>query len=85
MTVRTLHHYDEIGLLVPSERSDAGCRLYSEADLERLYRILLYRELDFPLEAIAGLLTGRRPGAGGPRSGLLTRGPGGDKYKLIGM
>jgi DNA-binding transcriptional MerR regulator len=36
LTVRALHHYDEIGLLVPSGRSDAGYRLYGEADVERL-------------------------------------------------
>jgi MerR family transcriptional regulator, thiopeptide resistance regulator len=53
VTVRTLHHYDEIGLLVPSERSDAGYRLYAEADLERLYQILLYKKLGFPLDTIA--------------------------------
>jgi MerR family transcriptional regulator, thiopeptide resistance regulator len=56
VTVRTLHHYDEIGLLVPSDRSEAGYRLYSEADLERLHQILLYRELGFALEAIAQVL-----------------------------
>lgn len=56
ITVRTLHHWDEIGLLEPAARSDAGYRLYSEDDLERLYRILLYRELDLSLEAIADLL-----------------------------
>lgn len=53
VTVRTLHHYDEIGLLVPSERSDAGYRLYTESDVERLYQILLYKKLGFPLETIA--------------------------------
>lgn len=56
VTVRTLHHYDEIGLLVPWERSQAGYRYYSEADLERLHQILLYRELGFPLEGIGTLL-----------------------------
>ncbi|HEX7117834.1 MAG TPA: MerR family transcriptional regulator [Longimicrobiales bacterium] len=56
VTVRTLHHYDEIGLLVPSQRSGTGYRLYSQADLERLYQILLYRELGFPLESIAQVL-----------------------------
>lgn len=56
VTVRTLHHYDEIGLLVPSERTAAGYRRYSEADLERLQQILTYRELGFPLEEIATLL-----------------------------
>lgn len=56
VTVRTLHHWDAVGLLVPSDRSDADYRLYSRDDLDRLYRILLYRELGFPLDAIAGLL-----------------------------
>src|SRR5688572_3805595 len=49
VTVRTLHHYHEIGLLVPSGRSDAGYRRYSEEDLKRLHQIMLFRELDFPL------------------------------------
>lgn len=56
VTIRTLHHYGEIGLLVPSERSHAGYRLYSDADLDRLGRILYYRELGFALDAIAALL-----------------------------
>jgi len=56
VTVRTLHHYDEIGLLVPFERSEAGYRLYSEADLERLHQILLHRELVFALEIIGQVL-----------------------------
>lgn len=56
VTVRTLHHYDEVGLLVPSERSHAGHRLYGDADLDRLQRILFYRELGFPLDEVAALL-----------------------------
>ncbi|MEU8935183.1 MerR family transcriptional regulator [Streptomyces sp. NPDC048409] len=56
VTVRTLHHYDEIGLLVPGERSPAGHRRYGDADLDRLQRILFYRELGFPLEEVAVLL-----------------------------
>ncbi|MEG3628435.1 MerR family transcriptional regulator [Streptomyces poriticola] len=56
VTVRTLHHYDEIGLLVPSERSHAGHRRYSDADLDRLQQILFYRELGFPLDEVAALL-----------------------------
>jgi DNA-binding transcriptional MerR regulator len=56
VTVRTLHHYDEIGLLPPGDRSPAGYRRYSEADLERLQQILAYRELGFPLEGIATIL-----------------------------
>ncbi len=56
VTVRTLHHYDEIGLLSPSGRSPAGYRRYAEADLERLHQILTYRELGFSLEQIAQIL-----------------------------
>jgi DNA-binding transcriptional MerR regulator len=56
VTVRTLHHYDEIGLLVPSSRSASGYRLYTDADLQQLHRILLLRELGFSLEAIRRLL-----------------------------
>ncbi|WP_329327582.1 MerR family transcriptional regulator [Streptomyces luteogriseus] len=56
VTVRTLHHYDDISLLVPSERSLAGHRRYSDADLDRLQQILFYRELGFPLEEVAALL-----------------------------
>ena len=52
VTVRTLHHYDRIGLLVPSGRSEAGYRLYSEDDLLRLQQILLWRELGLPLKQI---------------------------------
>lgn len=52
ITIRTLHHYDEIGLLSPSERSDAGYRLYDSADVARLQQILVYRELGLPLERI---------------------------------
>ena len=58
LTVRALHHYDEIGLLTPSERSDAGHRLYSEADVERLYLVVTQRELGMPLHAIAAHLDG---------------------------
>lgn len=56
VTVRTLHHYDEIGLLSPSGRTAAGYRRYAGADLERLHQILSYRELGFPLEEIATIL-----------------------------
>ncbi|WP_405586807.1 MerR family transcriptional regulator [Streptomyces sp. NBC_01092] len=56
VTVRTLHHYDDIGLLVPGERSHAGHRRYNDADLDRLQQILFYRELGFPLEEVAALL-----------------------------
>ena len=56
VTVRTLHHYDEIGLLSPGERTAAGYRRYTEADLERLQQILYYRELGFALDEIATIL-----------------------------
>lgn len=56
VTVRTLHHYDELGLLRPSERLESGYRSYSAADLERLQRILCYRQLGFPLDSVKTLL-----------------------------
>ena len=56
VTVRTLHHYDRIGLLTPSERTAAGYRRYMATDLDRLHRILVYRELGFPLDEVATLL-----------------------------
>lgn len=55
VSIRTLHHYDAIGLLSPSERTASGYRLYRHDDLEQLQHILLYRELDFPLDAIGRL------------------------------
>lgn len=58
VTVRTLHHYDEIGLLSPSERSAAGYRLYTRADLERLASIVVYRRLGLALEDVAAMLDG---------------------------
>jgi DNA-binding transcriptional MerR regulator len=63
VTIRTLHHYDEIGLLRPRGRTEAGYRSYAEADLERLQQILLYRELGFPLDEIAAIMGDRRVGA----------------------
>ncbi|MGW4461201.1 MerR family transcriptional regulator [Micromonospora sp. NPDC004704] len=56
VTVRTLHHYDEIGLLSPSGRTGAGHRRYDDGDLERLQQILFYRELGFPLEEINAIV-----------------------------
>jgi len=55
-SVRTLHHYDAIGLLKPTVITEAGYRLYDDAALERLYLILLFRELEFPLKDIQGIL-----------------------------
>lgn len=59
VTPRTLHHYDEIGLLKPSRVGENGYRYYGEESLLRLQQILFYRELGFPLEDIKKLM-GRR-------------------------
>ena len=56
VTVRALHHYDEIGLLSPSERTAAGYRLYSDADLVRLHAIVNWRDMGFGLNDIATML-----------------------------
>lgn len=56
VSVRTLHHYDSIGLLKPASRTSAGYRLYGRNELLRLQRILLYRELELPLDRIAALM-----------------------------
>lgn len=56
VSVRTLHHYDDLGLLVPSDRSDAGYRLYTTRDLERLQQVLFYKELGFGLEEIRKIM-----------------------------
>jgi len=59
VTPRTLHHYDEIGLLKPSRIGDNGYRYYGEESLLKLQQILFYRELDFPLDDIRKIM-GRR-------------------------
>ena len=56
VTIRTLHYYDQIGLLRPETVTDAGYRLYGEKDMERLSQILFFRELDFPLSQIKEML-----------------------------
>lgn len=56
ITVRTLHYYDEIGLLRPAEVTGAGYRMYDDAALGRLQNILLFRELEFPLKEIKAIL-----------------------------
>ena len=58
LTVRTLHHYDEIGLLTPSERTQAGYRLYGDEDVRRLYEIRALRDLGLPLQEIPSALDG---------------------------
>ena len=57
VTVRTLHYYDEIGLLKPSEITESGYRIYNEATLETLQQILFFRELDFSLSDIKEIMT----------------------------
>ncbi len=56
VSIRTLQYYDKIGLLRPTGHTDAGYRLYDDADLERLQHILLFRELEFPLKDIKSIL-----------------------------
>lgn len=56
ISVRTLHHYDQIGLLTPTKRTESGYRLYSGSDLEVLQQMLFFRELDFPLKKIKEII-----------------------------
>lgn len=56
VSVRTLHYYDDIGLLKPAKVTDAGYRMYDDADISRLQNILLFRELQFPLKEIKAIL-----------------------------
>ena len=56
ISVRTLHYYDEIGLLKPTQKSDAGYRLYDDRALEILQQILFFREFDIPLKEIKAVL-----------------------------
>ena len=56
ISVRTLHYYDEIGLLKPTQKSDAGYRLYDDKALETLQQILFFREFDIPLKQIRSLM-----------------------------
>ena len=56
VSIRALHHYDAIGLLKPTQVTDAGYRLYSDAEIERLYMILVFRELGLPLKEIRSIL-----------------------------
>jgi DNA-binding transcriptional MerR regulator len=61
LTVRALHHYGELGLLVPSQRTFAGYRLYDDGDVRRLYRIVALRGLGLRLDQIAETLDGDGP------------------------
>ncbi len=68
VTVRTLHHYDELGLVCPSQRTAAGYRLYEDVDVLRLHEVLLLRELGMPLEEIASAIDSKED-----REGVLRR------------
>ncbi len=61
LTVRTLHHWDAIGLLAPSERSHAGHRRYTGGDVQRLYRVLALRRLGLPLAEVGAVLEREGP------------------------
>lgn len=57
LTVRTLHHWEERGLVVPSARTHSGHRVYDDGDVRRVYQVVALRELGLPLDAIGSLLT----------------------------
>ncbi|MBS4196815.1 MerR family transcriptional regulator [Lederbergia citri] len=57
ISVRTLHHYDDIGLLIPEETTEAGYRIYSNKNLETLQQILFFKELGFPLKQIKEIIS----------------------------
>jgi DNA-binding transcriptional MerR regulator len=77
VSVRALRHYDELGLLRPSRRTEAGYRLYTSEDLERLQQVLFYKELGFGLEAIRDLMADpafdRREALAGQRRQIVAR------------
>ncbi len=58
LTVRTLHHYDHIGLVRPSGRTASGHRLYQEPDVARLYQVLALRQLGLGLDTVGEVLAG---------------------------
>ena len=61
VTVRTVQYYDKRGILIPTELSEGGRRLYSESDLQRLKVICFLREVDVPIDAISELLEEEHP------------------------
>jgi DNA-binding transcriptional MerR regulator len=77
VSVRALRHYDELGLLRPSRRTEAGYRLYTSEDLERLQQVLFYKELGFSLEEIRDLMADpafdRREALAGQRRQIVAR------------
>lgn len=56
VSVRTLHYYDEVGLLKPNKINESGYRLYTDKELEILQQILFFKELDFSLDMIKNIL-----------------------------
>lgn len=60
VSVRTLHHYDDIGLLVPDEVTEAGYRVYSDENMTTLQQILFFREVGFPLKKLRSYWRVRR-------------------------
>lgn len=58
VAMRTLHHYDAIGLVVPGGRTASGCRLYGRAGVARLWEVLFFREVGFSLEQIKEIVEG---------------------------
>lgn len=75
VTVRTLHHYDEIGLVRPSARTAAGYRAYSAGDVERLRQVLACRRLGFGLREVADLVGDPSADAAQHLERLLRNGP----------
>jgi MerR family transcriptional regulator, thiopeptide resistance regulator len=73
LTVRTLHHWDDLGLLVPAERTRAGYRRYGPDEVSRLYRILALRGLGLSLDEIAGALDREGPDLAGAVRAHLAR------------
>ncbi|MBN0042857.1 MerR family transcriptional regulator [Streptomyces actuosus] len=71
LSLRTIRHYEEVGLVTPSARSKGGFRLYTESDVERLMVVRRMKPLDFSLEEMRDLLqvTDRLTGADGPPAG----------------
>ena len=61
VTVRTVQYYDKRGILIPTELSEGGRRLYSESDLQRLKVICFLREVDVPIDSISQLLEEEHP------------------------
>ena len=60
LTVRTLHYYDELGLLKPSQETEGGHRVYTKTDLERLQKILTLKQLGFPLDKIKEAISNKK-------------------------